>query len=74
MKILKWVKNRWKAETPLISQLAQILSGVISATFALWSTMPEEFKGIFTATELKAIAFTAIITAVLLQLTKSKDK
>lgn len=74
MKLLTKLKKRWQAKTPAIARLAQIALSIITAIFALWTTTPEEFKGVLTQGELKCITFTGIFATVLLQLTKTKDK
>ena len=70
----KKIMNLWKSDTPVISRFAQIILSVITAVLALWSTMPEQYKVVKTAGELKAIALTGIIATALLQLTKTKEK
>ncbi|OGU58492.1 MAG: hypothetical protein A2V66_17140 [Ignavibacteria bacterium RBG_13_36_8] len=74
MRLFKKLKQLWKADTPLISQLAQIVLSTITAVFTLWATMPEEFKGIFTDGELKVIPIVGVISILLLQFTKIKVK
>ena len=62
----------WKADTPVIYRVCQIVLGIVTAIFALWATMPEEFKGVFSPGELKAISIIALVATCLLQLTKTK--
>ena len=72
-KIINWIAESWKSDTPIIAKFAQIVLGITSAVFVLWATMPEEFKGVFTPSELKFISISSVLSTVLLQLLKSKD-
>ena len=64
----------WKAETPMLARLLQVICIALVFMPTYFSTLPDEFRQAFTTGEVKTTAVLAVIAAVILNFTTKKTK
>jgi len=72
--IISTIKRRWKAETPKLVRILQVLSGTIAVIPAYYKDLPDEFRASVPSHLLLYITMAGIIVTAFLQLITTKQK
>jgi hypothetical protein len=72
IKIVETIKSAWKAETPELARMAQLMITLISAISLYISSLTDEFKSSIDLRFFKILTYIGITAIVFLNFTKKK--